>query len=148
MLCGTIAATLMCLGRARTVSRYWGKVSKLQSMPARSVCSVHALDERQGLDDQLAVVGSSGSDAESAVALDHGRDPVPGRRRQIGIPEDLRVEVGVDVDEAGAQHQAGEVDVLAVPSLDLADPADAVIDHLDVGSTGRTTRPVDQRGTS
>ena len=58
----------------------------------------------------VAVFGPGRGDAEAAVAGDDGRDAVPGRRREVGIPQHLRVVVRVRIDEAGRQHQTVEVD--------------------------------------
>ena len=61
----------------------------------------HVFDRVQRADDRAPVLGSRRRDREAAVAGDHRRDAVPARRRQRGVPEHLRVVVGVDVDEAG-----------------------------------------------
>ena len=61
---------------------------------------LHALDEFECLHDELAIFGPRRRDAESAVALHDRGDPMPRRRRQVAVPENLRVEMRVDVDEA------------------------------------------------
>ena len=66
----------------------------------------HALDVLERAHDDVAVLGSRRRDAEAAVAHHHTRDPVPARRREVAVPEDLRVVVRVDVDEAGRQRRA------------------------------------------
>ena len=50
---------------------------------------------------------------DAAVAEHDRRDAVPARRRRVGIPRDLRVEVGVDVDEPGRDVRAARVDLRA-----------------------------------
>jgi hypothetical protein len=45
-------------------------------------------------------------EAEAAIADDDGRDAVLARRGDEGIPVDLGVVVGVDVDEAGRHERA------------------------------------------
>ena len=100
--------------------------------------------------DRVAVLGAGRRDAEAAVAHDHARDPVPARRREVAVPEDLGVVVGVDVDEAGRQHQPVEVDHLgARRRRQLAGRRDARrCGRRDrhVGRPGRAAGPVDQRG--
>jgi hypothetical protein len=89
-----------------------------------------------------------GCDPEAAVALDDRRDAVPRRRREVGIPEHLGVEVGVHVDEAGCQHEPTEVDVaVAHAAGNIANRDDAAVAHLHVGSATRPARPVDDRCT-
>ena len=60
----------------------------------------HALDVLQRAGDGLAVLGAGRGDPEPAVADDHAGHAVPARRRQVRVPQDLGVVVGVDVDEA------------------------------------------------
>ena len=60
----------------------------------------HALDVLERAHDRVAVLGPGGRDAEPAVAHDDARHPVPARRGEVAVPEDLGVVVGVDVDEA------------------------------------------------
>ena len=62
----------------------------------------HVLDVLERAPDEAAVLRSARRDREPAVAGDDAGDAVPRRRRERGIPEDLRVVVGVDVDEPGA----------------------------------------------
>ena len=65
---------------------------------------IHALDDRQVAHDQVAQRRRARHDAEAAIAHDRGRDAERGRRRQGRVPGDLRVVMGVQVDDAG--HQA------------------------------------------
>ena len=44
-------------------------------------------------------------DAKAAIAHHHGSDPQRGRRREGGVPGDLGIEMGVQVDDAGHQGQ-------------------------------------------
>ena len=81
----------------------------------------HALDVLERAHDRVAVLGPGRRDREAAVAHHHAGDAVPARRREVAVPEDLRVVVGVDVDEAGREHEAVEVDHLgAGVGLELA----------------------------
>ena len=69
--------------------------------PRQQRRGVHVLDVLERAHDHLAMLGARRRDREAAVAGDDGRDAVIRRRTQRGIPEDLRVVVRVDVDEAG-----------------------------------------------
>jgi hypothetical protein len=61
-----------------------------------------------------------------------------GGRRQVGVPEDLRVVVGVDVDEPGADDLAGRIEHAAALETG-ADAADTAAGDGDVGrATGST----------
>ena len=76
---------------------------------------VHVLDVLERAGDQLVVLGARRRDREPAVAGDDGGDAVEARRRERGVPEHLRVVVGVDVDEAGRDDAvAGVEDAIAV----------------------------------
>src|SRR5262249_45890407 len=59
----------------------------------------HALGALERAQDELAMPGTGGRDAEAAVAHHHRGDAVPGRDRQHAVPEHLGVVVRVDVDE-------------------------------------------------
>ena len=63
----------------------------------------------------------------------------------MGIPEELGVVVGVDVDEAGSDHEATGVDGATGALVDLAHGDDAAVAHADVGHPPWRSRPVDQR---
>ena len=76
---------------------------------ARSACSRSA--------------GSAGREADAAIAHHRRGDAVPGRRREVAVPDRLAVVMGVDVDEAGRDELAARVDLLAPASGDLADAA-------------------------
>ena len=147
MLCGTNAATLMRFGRLRNVSRYSGNVSNVQWMPVLQRGHAHAFDEFERLHDELAVARSGRSDAEPAVALHDRGDTVPRRRREVLVPEDLRVEVRVDVDEPRTQHQPAEVDFgRAIGGGDFADCGDDAVNDLDVITSTRRTCSIDDSG--
>nr|WP_262402566.1 hypothetical protein [Actinomadura sp. CNU-125] len=110
----------------------------------------HALDVLQGADDDVAVLGAGGRDAEAAVAHDDAGHAVPAGRGEVAVPEDLRVVVGVDVDEAGRERQAVQVDDLGARArrqlAGCADGGDAVGLDGDVVRDGRAAGAVHQRG--
>ena len=102
----------------------------------------HVLDVVQRARDELAVLGPARRDREPAVAGDDARDAMPRRRRERGVPVDLRVVVRVDVDEPRGHHvPVGLEDARAVEAL--ADLGDATVGDGDVGPHARRTRAVD-----
>jgi hypothetical protein len=72
----------------------------------------HALDPRHHPRDVVDVLGRHRRQRKAAVATEHGRHAVQGRRAGIGIPEELGVVVSVQVDEAGGHDKPGGVDDL------------------------------------
>jgi hypothetical protein len=80
---------------------------------------------------------------EPAVTHDHGGHAVVARERSEGIPEDLRVHVGVAVDEARRDDVPVGVDVLGTSFANAPDGGDAVADDADVGAIGVEAGPVD-----
>ncbi len=112
----------------------------------------HALDVLEGADDRVAMLGPRGCDRETAVAHHHARDAVPARRGEVAVPQDLGVVVRVDVEEAGCEHEAVEVDHLGPGVGDevagSADGRDAVAAHGDVGVADRRAGPVDECGSA
>ncbi len=106
----------------------------------------HALDPGQHAHEVVAVGGvvAERGDGEAAVAADDRGDAVQRRRRQRGVPEHLRVEVGVDVDEAGRDDLAGGVDALRRLGVgEVGDGGDAVADDADIGAPTRRVGAVD-----
>ncbi len=69
------------------------------------------LDRLHHLGEVLPVLGLARRERHAAVAEHHRRDAVPARRRADRVPRELRVEVGVDVDEAGGDELAVGVDL-------------------------------------
>ncbi len=104
----------------------------------------HVLDVLQRAHEQLAVLGPHGRDREAAVAGDDRRDAVPTARRQRRVPEDLRVVVGVDVDEARRDDLPRGVE-LPAPRESGADLGDDPVGDGDVGDPPGRARPVDDR---
>ena len=75
----------------------------------------------------LTELGLDRREAEAAVAQHQRRHAVPARGRAVGVPADLGVVVGVQVDEAGRHDQAvgvdGAVGRALGPAADLGDAA-------------------------
>ena len=73
---------------------------------------IHALDPGEHLGDVLVVVGPARRDGEAAVAGGDRRDAVQRGGVAERVPRELRVVVGVDVDDAGRDDEAVGVDDL------------------------------------
>jgi len=72
-----------------------------------------------------------------AVAGDNSADAVLDHRRRERIPTELRVEVRVNVDEAGRHDASGGVDHTVGVSIDTTDTDDVPIVHADVRAKWR-----------
>jgi hypothetical protein len=95
---------------------------------------LHALHE---LDEEALAAGAHRREAHAAVPHHHGGDAVPARRRQLGVPGDLAVVVGVDVDPAGCDNEAVGVELAVAALGDTADLGDAAAVHRHVGGDRR-----------
>ena len=69
------------------------------------------LDALHQLDQEVLLAGFDGREADAAVAHHDGRDAVIAGGREVRIPGGLAVVVGVDVDEARRDREAGGVDL-------------------------------------
>ena len=105
---------------------------------------VHVLDVLQRARDQIAVLGVGGRNGEAAVAGHDRRDPVETRRGERGVPEDLGVVVGVDVDEPRGDDALAGVE-RAVTLQVAAELGDAPVGDADVGAHSGRSAPVDDR---
>src|SRR6185369_1233041 len=104
----------------------------------------HALDVLERPQDQLAMRRPRRRDAEAAVA-DHDRgDAVPRGDREHAVPEDLRVVVRVDVDEARRDDEPARVERARGRAAHLPYLGDSAATYADVALAARSARPVDQ----
>jgi hypothetical protein len=105
---------------------------------------LHVLEDAR---DRAAVLRPRRRDAEAAVAHDDGGDAMPGRGRQVRVPEDLRVVVRVHVDEARRDDETLAIDDGRIPSLRRlesdADGGDALAIEQDVSLEAGGARSVD-----
>ena len=69
--------------------------------------SRNVFDTLHEFDEELLFAGSNGGEPDTAVAHHHRGDAVPAGRRDVRVPRDLGVVVGVDVDEPGGDEPAG-----------------------------------------
>ncbi len=75
----------------------------------------NVFDAGHHVDQHVVVFLAARREADAAVAHHHGGHPVRRRRRQPLRPDGLAVVVGVQVDEAGRDQQAGRVDLPLAP---------------------------------
>ena len=115
-------------------------------MPCAQRVEVHALDDREVADHQVARGGRRRHDAEAAIAHHRRGDAERRRGRERGVPGDLRVVVRVHVDDAGREHEPVGVDRLGALVLDLADAGDAAVLDREVGALGLVAQAVDDGG--
>ncbi|MBK6281237.1 MAG: hypothetical protein IPF57_25510 [Gammaproteobacteria bacterium] len=87
--------------------------------------------------------GAIGAKPKAAVAEHHRGHAVGSPSGEVGIPEDLRVVVRVQVDEAGRDHQSVGVDHAPGARVrDLAHARDHAVPDADVTLPARIARAV------
>ena len=117
-----------------------GKRLPVPAQPGAHRCLRDVLDALHQKHEVVAVLRLARREPDAAVA-DHDRGhAVQVRRRAEGIPRDLRVEVGVDVDEAGCDQPAARIDLLAPRAVDRPDRGDAIAVDGDVALERRRAR--------
>ena len=95
-------------------------------------------------DDEVGFALAAGRQGEAAVAHDHAGHAVEARAGADRIPEDLRVHVGVHVDEARRHDMALGVQRLGRRrAVDAADLGDLAILHADIAAIARQSGPID-----
>ena len=100
------------LGMARDTVEKFGKGAPVPRHPCFHRGVRNRFDPRHREHRALAAFRMHRREAEAAVA-DHDRgDAVPARDGAVGIPEKLRVVVGMQIDEAGRDDQARSFDRL------------------------------------
>ena len=106
----------------------------------------HALHVRQIAQIEVAIGRPARSEGEAAVAHHRSGDAQLGRGRGQRVPGDLRVVVGMAVDDAGHQRQAVRVDALACGAEVAAHGSDATAGDGDVGVPPRGAEPIVDSG--
>jgi hypothetical protein len=104
---------------------------------------IHALDDCQIAHDQIAQMWRRWDDPEPAIADDGGRDPERGGRRQHRVPGDLRVIMGVQVDDAGHQREPAGIDDVGCGIAELANRGDASVADRNVSADRVVPEPID-----
>ena len=97
----------------------------------------HPFDLRHHALQVLGVSFVERREGEAAVAAEDGRDTVERRRRRGRIPEQLRVVVGVRIDEPRSDDLPRAVDDLARGVVDLPHRHDAAVGDPDVTRPSR-----------
>jgi hypothetical protein len=100
------------------------------------------LDGLHHLGEVGLLAGADRGERHAAVAEHDRRDAVPARRAGDRVPEQLGVEVGVDVDEPGRHEPVGGVDLAAAPLGHVADGGDAPAVDRHLRAAGRGAGPV------
>jgi hypothetical protein len=104
------------------------------------------LQEMENGRHRRAIHGSAGGDGDRAVARDHGGDTMQHRRQPVGIPTQLRVEVGVRVDEARGHDTAAGIDRLrGQEPVETPDIDDHAIGHCDIPTEPGQARAVNDQ---
>ena len=126
------AVKLSAVPRRATNSRYSGIGLEVPDDAGRQGIRVHSFDALERPHDHVVVLGPARSDGEPAVSRDDRCDAVVGGGLQLAIPEDLGVEMCVDVDEPGCDGTTRCIQ-LGLPLQVGADLLDHPIGDRDVG---------------
>ena len=105
----------------------------------------NVFDAFHQLDEELVIAGSHRRKAHAAIAHHGGRDAMPARRREHGIPARLAVIMRMDVDPAGRDQHALGIEFAACGSGDRAHFDDTLPLNGDIALERRTARAVDNR---
>ena len=95
------------------------------------------LDRGQAAREPLAVLGLARRQRKAAIAHDHAGHPMPARAAAERVPGDLRVHMGVAVDEAGRDDQPVGIDHPLRRGPDAADLDDPPVLDADIGAIAR-----------
>src|SRR5216683_2665752 len=93
----------------------------------------------------LARLGLTRRNTDTAVAHHDRRDAVPGRRAHDWVPADLSVVMGMRVDKARRHDKVGSIDHALAAFGHLTDFRDTVARDGDIAAKPRCTRAVDDR---
>ena len=104
----------------------------------------HALDVDQVMHRGVAPGRGARRDADPAVAHHHGGHAVPRRRRDHRVPADLRIVVGVRIDESRGDDQVSGVDGARGGATDPADLDNFSIGDGDVAVPRRAAAAIDE----
>src|SRR5262245_20468287 len=93
--------------------------------------------------ERFAMLGFTGSKRQSTVPHDEGRDSMPTRRGEQGVPKNLRVVVSMYINKTRRHRAAIGVDDFTRIAADLPDRDDATILDRNVSGVTIRTGPVD-----
>ena len=93
----------------------------------------------------VSILGSAGSETESAVSNSDAGNPMPARDRTPRVPVDLRVIVGMQIDEAGRHDQPAGIKHLrrAVRRNPPRDSLNTAVLDADVGDVTPALQAID-----
>jgi len=103
----------------------------------------NVLDTLHQLDQPFVLVRFYRGEADPAVPHDRSGHAMPRGRREVRVPRDLTVVVGVHVDPAGGDEPALGVNLLPAPAGDRPHGGDAVPVDGHIGDPPRRSGPVD-----
>src|SRR5581483_4465204 len=84
----------------------------------------HRLDAHEAVENTVAILRARWRECEAAVAGYHRCDAVPARRGRDRIPEELRVEMRMEVDKPRRERKAVRVDDASAAVFNTADVGD------------------------
>ena len=113
--------------------------------PRRHGPAVDVLGPLEVAHDERALLGLRRCEREAAVPHDDGRHTLPAGAPRHGVPEELRVEVRVPVDEARRDDVALGVDLAPARFADPSDGRDRGAGDPDVRPVRAQARSVDDR---
>src|SRR5215468_8186212 len=111
-------------------------------------CSRDVLDTLHQVYEFLTMIRLAWREADPAVAHNHRRDTVPGRRDEPAVSHRLGIVVSVDIDESRRHDAAPGVDLLRGPLRHLSDRDDAAVLDGDVPVAWSAPCAVDDRTVS
>ena len=121
---------------------------ELPAHPRAERVEVHAFDHGEVAQDEVAHGRRGGSDTEPAVAHYRRRHSERWRWRQRPVPGDLRVVVGVQIDDSGCECEAAGVDLALRLFADRTDGTDASVADRDIGPDRVVAETVDDGRTA
>ena len=100
------------------------------------------LDRLHHTREEFPVGRLAGRERHATVSHHDRRHAVPTHRRAMGIPTDLRIQMRVNVDEAGCDDVTVRIDLAAASLVDVADGRDDAVVDSKVAGDGICARAV------
>ena len=132
---GNVGQDVDRLGRAIDAIEILGKAGPVPWHPLLHRRERDRLDARHAQHRALPHLGCDGREAEAAIADDYRGNAVPARECAIGVPEKLRVVMGMQVDESGRDMKSlGVDDPSGIGRWDMTDGGDYAVTDGDVAA--------------
>ena len=146
-LWGTMAAMLMRLGSRRRASRYWGKVSKHQSMPARRVRPLMPSTSSRVSMTTSRSWAAAGAMPKPQLPITAVVTPCQDDGVRSGSQKTWASRwVWMSMKPGASTRPVRSISSPSPPAGHIADRADPAVDHLDVATaTGASGTVDDQR---